>query len=335
MNVNINFIAKKAKVSRTTVSRVLNNKPDVSNKTREKVLRVIKEYDFYPSVFAKGIITKKNYNIGLIIPYDESSIFTNPFFSEVIHGVSKVARNKGYYLLYCNEMNNDDYISLHKEKRVEGFIILSPNAKNDELFEKLEHHDIPYVATAKIPGSGYTHYVDVDNRLGAALAVDHLVSLGHRKIAFVTGPDYLVSHEDRLKGYKAALEKHGLTFNSDYVIMGDNSIESGYSAAQRLLQFDDRPTAIFASADMMAIGVMKAIKNEQYHIPKDFSVIGFDDILLVEYVEPPLTTIRQPASQKGMEACSMLIDLLENDVPINKRILPVELVIRASTGIAP
>jgi LacI family transcriptional regulator len=332
MDITINFIAKKAKVSRTTVSRVLNNKPDVSTSTRERVLQVIKEYEFFPSEFAKGIVTKKNYNIGLIIPYDVDSIFSNPFFSEVIRGISKEAGRKGYYLLYCSEKENDDYITIHKKKKVEGFIVLSPNSQNYELFEKLDRSNIPYVATAKIPNSNSLQYVDVDNVFGATMAVDHLVSLGHSKIAFVTGPNYLVSHDDRMSGYKLALKKNNLLYRNEYVIIGDNSIESGFESAKQLLRLDDRPSAIFAAADMMAIGAIKALRSENYQIPQDFSVIGFDDILLSQYIEPPLTTIRQHAVDKGLEACRMLIEFIENGTPIINRILPVELLVRESTG---
>ena len=332
MNITINSIAKLAGVSRTTISRVLNNKTDVNSETRAKVLEIIKEYDFYPSIFAKGNKTKKTNTLGLIIPYDYDSVFTNPFNSEVIRGICAEAAQKGYYIMNCSHRLNSEYISVFKQKRVEGFIILSPAVDNYELFDRLNDANIPYVATAKIPSAKSLNYVDVDNTYGAMLAVEHLVGLGHRRIAFITGPKYLVSHEDRLSGYKMGLVQNGLPYQSQYIQVGDNTIESGYAATMELLALEERPTAFFAAADMMAIGVIKALRSLDYEVPGDFSVIGFDNIPIAEYIEPPLTTVGQPSKQKGSEACRMLIEFLESGEPVLRSILPVQLKVRKTTG---
>jgi LacI family transcriptional regulator len=332
MNITINSIAKLANVSRTTVSRVLNNKPDVNHETREKVLEIIKEYDFYPSVFATGNKTKKTNTLGIIIPYEYDSVFNNPFYAEVIRGILAESAREGYYTLNCSYRNNSEYLSIFKQKRVEGFIIVSPSADNYDLFDQFNDASIPYMATAKIPSAKSLNYVDVDNSYGAMLAVDHLVSLGHRRIAIITGPKFLVSHEDRLAGYKLGLLQNDLPYQSQYIKFGDNSIESGYAATQELLALEEKPTAFFAAADMMAIGVIKALQNAGYGVPGDVSVIGFDNIPMAEYIEPPLTTIGQPANQKGSEACRMLIRFLENGDPVKKKILPVELNVRKTTG---
>ncbi len=331
MALTIDNIAQIANVSRTTVSRVLNNKPDVSSETRENILKIISDNEYYPSVLAKGIITKKNYTLGLVIPYDVSSIFINPFHSEVIRGVLSRADACGYHLLINSSIRNSDIISIYNEKRVEGIIILSPNANDAELFDKLESSNIPYVATAKIPNTKYTNYVDVDNVLGAYTAIEYLITSGHQRIAMITGPRYLVSHEDRIKGYKQALEKNGIKHDSTYLRFGDNTIESGYSCTMQLLSLDNPPTAIFVAGDIMAVGSIQAINNRGLRVPQDISIVGFDDIKFAEYLDPPLTTIRQPANQKGVEACNMLIDLLENGTPIKNQMLQVELVIRNST----
>ncbi|MDR3588849.1 MAG: LacI family DNA-binding transcriptional regulator [Negativicutes bacterium] len=332
MDITINSIAKLAGVSRTTVSRVLNNKPDVNKETREKVLEVIKEYDFYPSVFATGNKTKKTNTLGLIIPYEYDSVFTNPFYAEVMRGILAEAAREGYFILNCSYRDNSEYISIFKQKRVAGFIIVSPSADNYDLFDRFNDVGIPYVATAKIPSAKSLNYVDVDNSHGAMLAVDHLVSLGHRRIAIITGPKFLVSHEDRLAGYKLGLIQNDLPYQSQYIKFGDNSIESGFTAAKELLVLEEKPTAFFAAADMMAIGVIKALQSEGYAVPGDVSVIGFDNIPMAEYIEPPLTTIGQPANRKGAEACRMLIQFLEDGYPVQKSILPVELKVRDTTG---
>jgi LacI family transcriptional regulator len=331
MKLTIKDIARMSNVSCTTVSRVLNNKPDVNPETREIILNIIKENEYYPSVLAKGIITKRNYTLGLVIPYDISSIFINPFHSEVIRGVMSQADARGYHLLINSYMRNSDIVSIYHEKRVEGLIVLSPNANDIELFDKLERLKIPYVATAKTPNSKHSNYVDVDNVIGADTAVSYLIALGHKKISMITGPKYLVSHNDRIEGYKQALEKHGLSFDNSYLKFGDNSIESGYSCTAQLLNSNDPPTAIFVAGDIMAIGAIQAIRNRGMNVPEDISILGFDDITFAEYLDPPLTTIRQPANQKGAEAFKMLVDFLENGTPIRKQILPVELIVRSST----
>lgn len=332
IKLTIKDIAKMCDVSCATISRVLNNKPDVKPETRDMILKIIKENDYYPSILAKGIITKRNYTLGLVIPYDISSIFINPFNSEVIRGILSQADVFGYHILIISGMNSNYIVTAYNEKRVEGFIILSPNANDAELFERLESLEIPYVATAKIPKPKYTNYVDVDNILGAFNAVNYLISLGHKRISMITGPKYLVSHKDRIEGYKQALLKHDLSFDSEYLKFGDNSIESGYNCAVQLMNPDNPPTAIFAAGDMMAIGAIQAIRNKGFKVPEDISVMGFDDIIFADYIDPPLTTIRQPANQKGAEAFKALVEYLDNRTPIKNQILPVELVVRNSTS---
>lgn len=331
MGVTINDIARKANVSRTTVSRVLNNKPDVSSETRKKILKIIEKYNYHPSFLAKGTITKRSYTIGLIIPYDVNLIFDNPFYFEVIRGVLSEADITDYYILIISGTKSRDFISVYNEKRVEGFIILSPDANDIKLFNELDKNKIPYVATAKTPNTGVQNYVDVDNVKGASMAVEHLISLGHKRIAMIAGPEYLLSHKDRISGYRLVMSKNKLPVYDDYLHIGDNSFESGYKLTTQLLRLKEPPTAIFAAADMMAIGAIKAIKDSGYNVPQDISVVGFDDILQAQHVTPPLTTVRQFADNKGIEGCRLLIDFIENDSPICKKILPVELVVREST----
>jgi len=332
MRITINDIARISNVSRTTVSRVLNNKSDVRSETRDKVEKIIKQYDFHPSVLAKGNITKKCNTIGVVIPYSSDYILSNLFYSEVLRGMANEAEKQKYYLMICNNSNSKDYISTYKEKRVDGFIIVSPNANDGEYFKLLDEHRIPYIATSKTPLPNSKKYIDIDNACGASLAVEHLASLGHKRIAFINVPDFLMSHKDRLLGYKLGLEKHGIEFCSEYIKIGDTTIKSGYDLAKQLLKLRDRPTAILAGNDMMAIGVIKLIRSLNYNIPGDFSVVGFDDIPLAEELDPPLTTIRQPAYKKGIEACKILIDFIEKGNPIKEKILPIKLIIRGSTS---
>lgn len=332
MNLTISDIAKKSQVSRTTVSRVLNNKPDVKPETRKRVLDIIEKYNYQPSVLAKGNITKRSYTLGLVVPYDFYSEFINPFSSEVIKGVCTEADLHGYYVLICRSTKGEDCIAMYNEKRVEGFIILNPDTRNIQLYEKLNSAGVPYVVTQKIACSIPTNYVDVDNVHGAEMAVEHLTLLGHRKIAIVTGPDFLEVHKDRILGYKNILEKKGIPFNAQYVVSTDTSIEGGYNGTMKLLSRGDIPTAIFVAGDIQAIGAIRAIKDCNLSVPEDISVIGFDDIYLSKYMDPPLTTVKQQISKKGTDACRMLIDYIEGSGVIGHEILMPELVIRSSTA---
>ena len=331
MKITIGEIAKIAGVSKTTVSRVLNEKPDVDPATREKILGLISEYDFQPNAFAKAISQQKSRHIALIIPHKADYVFSNPFYTEVMHGVSSEVDAQGYYLLLCyaHEVN---YLDIYKQKRVDGFILLSPGSYHKHIIDSLNAAGAPFVSTAKISDEASMCFVDVDNFHGGSLVMEHLVSLGHRKIAFIGKPK-LTSSLDRLNSYKAVLEKYNLPFVPEWVqITETSSIETGHNTTQKLLQGKDAPTAIFLANDVMAIGAIYAAHENGLSIPGDLSVVGFDDIPLARYVNPPLTTVRQPAFEKGVQAARSLIYCLENNAPPRSKILDLELVIRASTA---
>jgi len=331
MKITIGEIAKIAGVSKTTVSRVLNEKPDVDPATREKILSLISEYDFQPNAFAKAISQQKSRHIGLIIPHKAEYVFSNPFYTEVMHGVSSEVDAQGYYLLLCyaHEVN---YLDIFKQKRVDGFVLLSPGSYHKHIIDSLNAAEAPFVSTAKISDEESMCFVDVDNYHGGTLVMEHLVSLGHQKIAFIGKPK-LTSSLDRLNSYKAALEKYHLPQVPDWVLITDtSSIETGHNTTQKLLQGKDVPTAIFLANDVMAIGAVYAAHECGLRVPEDLSIVGFDDIPLARYVNPPLTTVRQPAFEKGVQAARSLIQCLEKGAPPRSRILDLELVIRASTA---
>jgi LacI family transcriptional regulator len=336
MRVTINDIAKMANVSRTTVSRVLNNKPDVSEETRQRIKKIIEEYDFYPSVFAKGNKTKKCYTLGLVIPYDTDYILSNLYYSEVIRGVTDEAQKYGYYLLMCNTAKNKDFLTVYKQNRVDGFIILSPSVFETEQYEMLNSLKVPYVATAEISLPGAQNFVEVDNCNGITLAVDHLASLGHQKIAFINVSSFLASFKERLKGYKIGLKKNNIELREDYMKVGGSTIKGGFEATKELLNMSEKPTAIVCGNDMLAIGAIKYIRSKNLSIPGHYSVTGFDDIPLAEELDPPLTTIWQPSYETGVRACKMLINYIKHGDPFKRETLPVKLIVRRSTGaIAP
>jgi len=329
--MTIDEIAGLAGVSKTTVSRVLNNKPDVNPETRELIKKLIEKYDFHPNAFAKAITLKKSHNIGLIIPYDAEYIFSNPFYVEVMRGVSTEVNRKGYYLLICYPHENN-YINIYKQKRVDGFVVLSPGTFHTNIIKDLNDLQAPFVATAKINGEKNMVSVDVDNYYGATLAMEHLISLGHRKIGFIGKPS-LASSQERLRGYREAIHKSGLFFDESMAIVSTtSSIKSGHEAMKRLISSHPNLTAVFAANDLMAIGAYKAVEESGRKIPDDISVVGFDDIPIIEYIKPSLTTIRQPAFEKGIKATKILIQYLEKKQKPKSVTMDVELVVRESTA---
>jgi LacI family transcriptional regulator len=331
MRLTITELAQMAGVSKTTVSRVINNKPDVDPETRKRIHSLIDEYGFQPNAFAKAISLQKSRHIGLIIPHDAAYVFSNPFYTEVMRGVSTEIDRQGYYLVVCyaHEVN---YLDIYRQKRVEGFVLLSPGSFHKHIIDSLNAEQVPFVSTAKISDEPHMTYVDVDNNYGATLVMEHLVSLGHRKIAYIGKPT-LQSSQDRLNGYRSVMQKYGFDCDDCWTMITDtSSIQTGYDSTVRLLSGQRAPTAIFLANDVMAFGAMKAIQECGLKVPEDVSVVGFDDIPLAGYVTPPLTTVRQPSYDKGVQAASILIQCLETGKTPESVIMGVELVVRNSTA---
>lgn len=329
--ITIGEIARMAGVSKTTVSRVINEKPDVDPQTRERILGLIDDYGFQPNAFAKAISLQKSNHIGLIIPHDAQYVYSNPFYTEVMRGVSTKVDQTGYYLVLCFA-HETNYLDIYRQNRVDGFVLLSPGSYHRHIIESLNEEQVPFVSTAKISYQEDMTYVDVDNFYGATVAMEYLVALGHRKIAYIGKPT-LQSSIDRLSGYRTVLEKYDLPRREDWVLTTDiSSVEGGYTYTSRLLQQDDLPTAIFLANDVMAIGAINALRENGLRVPEDLSVFGFDDIPLARYINPSLSTIRQPTYEKGMEAARLLVRMLESGQPAQSLTLPVELVVRQSTA---
>jgi LacI family transcriptional regulator len=331
MRITIGELAKIAGVSKTTVSRVINLKPDVDPETRQKILHLIEEYDFHPNAFAKAISSKKSSYVGLIVPHEAAYIFSNPFYTEVMRGVSTEIDQRGYYMVICYA-HEANYLDIYKQKRVDGFILLSPGSFHKQIIDTLNQESVPYVSTAKISEEDHMTYVDVDNFYGATLVVEHLIGLGHRKIAYLGKPT-LQSSLDRMNGYKAAMQRFDCPCCDQYMMITDtSSVQGGYDYTRKLMELPERPTAIFLANDMMAIGAMRAVQDLGLRVPEDVSVVGYDDIPLASYVQPQLTTVRQPAFEKGILAARSLIDSLETGDSPKSTILSVELIARQSTA---
>jgi LacI family transcriptional regulator len=309
-------VARLAGVSRSTVSLVINNVSNVqiAAKTREKVWKAARELNYRPNVLAQSLKTNRSKIIGLLIPS-----ITNPFFPFIAQGVEDIAVENGYNVFLCNtfrdQVKEENYIQTLVGKQVDGIIVAS-SVHNPVILKEAQQRKIPIVTfDRRIEADGFD-CIYFDNIKGGELAVDYLFSLGHRNIGFITTTTNTASHSDRLTGYKKAHEKAGIAVNDRYlkddryqnkgVKSNIYEMNIGQKLAGELLEQCPEVTAVFAVNDVIALGVMK-LGQKRIGIPRDLSVIGFDNISLTEMVTPTLTTIAQPTYQMGRQAAKLLI----------------------------
>lgn len=329
MNPTIRDVAELAGVHPSTVSRVINDDSRISEKTKNKVFLIIKKLGYTPNAIARGLKTKRTYTLGMLIPD-----ITNPFFAEIARGVEDAANANGFNIILCN---TDDklkkeriYLEILKGKRVDGLILGTAHIKDKSIIE-LEKKKFPYILLSRNIEGLDKNCVIVDDVAGGIMVTEYLIKLGHRRIAHITGPPTVRAANNRLEGYKFALEKHQIEYHEELVKEGDFRIKGGYQVMKRFLKLAEPPTAIFAANDLLALGAMQAIQREKYHIPEDFCIIGFDDIRLASFVYPPLTTIRQPMLEMGALAVKMLLKIIEEgEFNQRKIVLKSKLIIRES-----
>ena len=328
----IRDIAKMAKVSHTTVSRVLNNAPRVREETRRRILELVSILDYRPHARARAFASKRSHLLGLLV-----SDISNPFYAELARGIEDKAHEKGYNVIFCSTDEKSErmktYTNLMMDAGVDGLIFASVHL-HEPVTEKLIDERFPVVlVNRKLSGSSY-NYVICNNIQGAYEITEHLINLGHRKIAIITGSSNLSTGRERLQGYQKALKNHGIDFNQNYVIQGPFKRETGYEAAKKLLTMKDGPRAIFAGNDFMAIGVIDAIEELGMNIPEDVAVVGFDDTEFASHLRTKLTTVSQRKYEMGNLAVQILIDYIERKQKnyIHKVILEPKLVIRESCG---
>jgi len=329
VNVNIKNVAKLAGVHPSTVSRVINNDSRISEKTKEKVLFIINKLDYTPNAIARGLKTKRTYTIGMLIPN-----ITNPFYAEIVRGIENAANKSRFNVILCNSDDKLEkeilYLNILKEKRVDGLILGTAHVKDRSILE-LEKKNFPYILVSCDIAGLDKNCVIMNDIAGGTIATEYLIKLGHRKIAHITGPLEVRSAINRLEGYMIALEKNHIKYKEELIVEGDFRIAGGYKAMKKLLKLSEMPTAIFAANDLVAMGVMQAIQQKKYHIPKDFCIVGFDDIQLASFVHPPLTTVRQPTLEMGELAVKMLLRIIEKgEFNQKKVILKPELIVRKS-----
>jgi len=327
-------IAKAAGVSRSTVSRVINDHPNVRDDVRKRVLSVIEDTGYHPNAAARTLAGNRSHMIGLVLPRNVSSFFTDPYFPRLTQGIAQACNQHNLTLALFLVSTKDDeekiFPRVSRKGLLDGILVQSGQI-GDQLIDRLLTTQMPFVIVGRPHHSNGVSYIDVDNVNAAYNAVCHLLRLGYRRIGTIHGtPDSTVSI-DRLEGYRNALLERGRIVDPSLIVEGDFTEESGYFAMQKILVA--KPDAVFAASDIMAIGAMRAIREAGYCIPEDIAVVGFDDLPLTNPPDPLLTTVRQPVNQFGIMAVDILLDLIENGTyPPRRVIMDTELIIRDSCG---
>ncbi len=333
MNLTLEDIGRLAGVSRSTVSRVINDQGSVSEDVRVRVREVIRSTGFSPNAAARSLVSNKSGVIGLVIPSRVRDLFEDPYFAKVIQGVSAASNNAGTTLslfLFQTEAEEEHlYPRVVTSGLVDG-VILTATRMGDPLLSRLASGSLPFVLIGR-PETDGLNYVDVDNYDGARQAATHLCELGRRRIGLLGAPTSTTAGLDRLSGFVDGLATCGVTLDPVLRADGDFSEESGYTAMQRLIPH--LPDAVFAGSDTMAMGALRALRESGLKVPHDVALVGFDGSTAAETSIPPLTTIRQPVDATARRAVEILNSLITGDVsgPISET-LSVELVVRESCG---
>jgi LacI family transcriptional regulator, galactose operon repressor len=326
----IREVAESAGVSYATVSHVINNTRLVSQETRERVLAAMDALNYHPNELARSLRQGKTHTIGLVLPDS-----ANPFFAEISRGIEDEAFKKGYSVFLCNtELDTQRelfYVDVLSKKQVDGIIFVAAGDQADSL-DFLLRRSMPVVMIDRNVPNVEVDAVLTDNQLGGFLATRHLIELGHKRIACIAGPSSITPSAERMIGYRRALEEAGLSYDENLILRGDYHAQSGLDITHSILTMNPRPTAIFALNDLMALGALRAAAEANYSVPRDLAVVGYDDLELAQFTNPPLTTIAQPKKEIGAQAVYLLVDrIAQKGRPTSRLVLAPELIIRRST----
>jgi len=321
-------VARLAGVSTATVSRALNGTGQLAPATRAAIDAAVEQLDYRPNTIARSLVMKSTQTIALLLPD-----ITNPFYAELVSGIQERALKEGHTMLLCTTEGDpereEDYLSLLRAKQIDGALVDGLVLPPDRI-ARFVRDGFPIVCLDRDVDSAAVPLVQVDNRLGALLATEHLIELGHTRIAHVAGPPELGISGERAAGYRDAHERHRIPVDSGLIAVGLFTAEGGYAAVQELLGREF--SAVFAANDLSAMGVMSALTERGWRVPYEVSVVGFDDLRLAAFTSPPLTTIHQPAREIAERATQLLLDVT-NGKRVQKRrhLLEPRLVVRGST----
>jgi DNA-binding LacI/PurR family transcriptional regulator len=328
-------VAKRAGVSQATVSLVFNNSAQITELTRQKVLKAAQELGYVPNALARSLVSGSTRTIALVIDQKKEHLPVDANVPRLHHGISEFCRQHGYRALVeglDNINESDAYLRLVRAQQIDGLIVANPPVDDQQLIRLIDSQ-FPVVVLGSARHA-YQYSVNIDNYRAAKLAVQHLIALGHRRIAHIPFSDPVYSDvAERLTGYRDALEEAGIPFEPTLVKNGNYSAASSFSVTRSLLESDNKPSAIFSGNDIMAFGAKAAIHSSGLRIPHDISLVGFDDIPLAPYITPPLTTVKLPGIEQGQLAAEMLLCLMRGENVREARVtLDTPLVVRESCG---
>lgn len=328
----IKDVARRAGVSISTVSHVINNSRAVSAESRRRVEEAMDELGYQPNTLARNLRRQQTQSIGMIVPDS-----ANPFFAEIARGIEDASFEKNYSVILCNSEGDLEkqatYTSLLIQNQVAGIVFVAAGVST-ELVEDLRRRRVPLVVVDRAVPGVEVNSVMTNHYQGGCLATQHLIDLGHRRIAYISAGSELSPSADRLTAYMETLWESNIPVDKKLIRHGDFQYASGYAAANDLLNLADPPTAVFACNDLMAVGCISAAAERGLRVPGDLSVVGFDDVRLASFSNPPLTTVAQPMWQIGKLAMEMLVERIENiDAPLRVEQLDTELVVRRSTAV--
>ncbi len=328
--MDIQKIAQMAQVSRSTVSRVVNNQPDVHPEVRQRVLQIIRETGYQPNSAARSLRNKQSDILGLVICNTVGGLFTDPYFPQLTQGIAQSCNHYNKTLsLFLEGDPETIYPRLTRRGQLDG-ILLQVGNTDDTLVKKLMKTDIPFIVLGRPMQSGVS-YIDVDNVSGGYLATLHLIRLKRQRIGAIHCSLLTTTGLDRKEGYLKALHERNIPIREELTAEGDYSEPSGYRAMLQILPH--HPDAVFVGNDMMARGAIRAIQEAGLSVPNDIAVVGFDDLPPAVSASPLLTTIRQPISRLGACAVDILLDMIEHGPqPPQRVMMDVELVVRESSG---
>lgn len=331
MNITIYDVAREANVSMATVSRVVNGNPNVKPATRKKVLEVISRLGYRPNAVARGLASKKTTTVGVIIPDISSTVF-----ADLARGIEDIATMYKYNIILSNSDQNKEkefrLLNTMLGKQVDGIVFMGGNI-SEEHVEEFEKSPVPIVLAGSIEQTGKVPSVNIDYEQAVFDAVTSFIEKGHKEIGFVVGPLHEpINEENKMNGYRRALQEAGLDYREELVVEGDYTYDSGIEAFEKFLELDQKPTAIFVASDEMALGVIHGAEDKGYKVPDDFEVISSDNTRLALMVRPQLTTIVQPLYDIGAVAMRLLTKLMNKEkVAEQTVILPHRIEIRNST----
>jgi LacI family transcriptional regulator len=333
-DLTLEDIAKQAGVSRSTVSRVVNNHPNVRSSVRKRVREVIQNTGYQPNAAARTLASQRSWMLGLVLPRSVSSMFTDPYFPRLTQGIAQACNQFNYtlglFLIGTEEDEEKIFPRVSRNGLLDGILVQSGQI-GEHLIDHLVKTNIPLVVIGRPFHTTDVNYIDVDNVNSAYCAVCHLIRLGYKRVGTIAGPANSTVGLDRKEGYQKALNEWGYNLDESLITEGDFTEAGGYSAMQKLLPA--RPDAIFAASDIMAIGAMRAVRETGLSIPDDIAFVGFDDLPLATIPYPQLTTVRQPVLQFGFKSVEILIDRIVNGIrPAQHIMMNTELIIRDSCG---